>query len=228
VLGFTPSQVIGTSASAYLHPDDGDPMTAMADPRSGSRPAPWVHRVRRRTGGYVWLRTRSQVVRDAQGRAREVVSMSRDVTTLVEAERRLASTQARFRWAFDQAPVGMCLSGFDGVVQQANRALAELLGTTPEALVGVRIADVTHPDDRHQDVVNARRLATGVDRVQHVVKRYLDSSGRPVPAQVWATVLDDEDGAAALVVAHIMGLDDEPDETAGAAPGTVVEPVPPG
>jgi PAS domain S-box-containing protein len=210
LLGYSPSQVIGTRASDYLHPDDGDPVAAMADPRSGSVPGAWVHRVRRRTGGYVWLSTRAQVVRDAGGRAREVVSMSRDVTRQVEAERQLASTEARFRWAFDQAPVGMSLSGFDGVVQRANRALADLLGTTPEAMVGVRIADVTHPEDREQDEVNARRLSTGADTVQHVVKRYLDARGRTVPVEVWARTLDDEGGAPALVVAHVVALDRGP------------------
>jgi PAS domain S-box-containing protein len=208
VLGFSPSQVIGTSVASYLHADDADPFTALADPRSGARPGAIVHRVRRRTGGYAWLRTRGQVVRDANGRAREVVSLSRDVTREVEAERRLASTEARFRWAFDQAPVGMTLSGFDGVVHEANQAMAKLLGTTPEALAGARIADITHPDDRERDVVNARRLATGADTEQHVVKRYLDAQGRPVHAQVWARTLDDERGEPTLVVAHVMALDD--------------------
>jgi PAS domain S-box-containing protein len=208
VLGFSPSQVIGTSVTSYLHPDDSDPLVSLADPRSGARPASLVHRVRRRTGGYVWLRTRGQVVRDATGRAREVVTLSRDVTREVEAQRRLASTEARFRWAFDQAPVGMTLSGFDGVVQQANRAMADLLGTTPEDLVGTRIADITHPGDREQDEVNAQRLATGADTEQHVVKRYVDAQGRAIPVEVWARTLDDECGRPALVVAHVMALED--------------------
>ena len=207
VLGYSPSQVIGTSVASYLHPDDADPFTALADPRWGSRPGAVVHRVRRRTGGYAWLRTRGQVVRDPDGQAREVVSMSRDVTREVEAERRLATTEARFRWAFDQAPVGMTLSGFDGVVHEANQAMAQLLGTTPEELVGARIADITHPEDRERDVVNARRLATGADTEQHVVKRYIDAHGRAVPAEVWARTLDDEQGQPALVVAHVMALD---------------------
>jgi PAS domain S-box-containing protein len=98
----------------------------------------------------------------------------------------------------------MTLSGFDGVVQEANRAMADLLGTTPEALVGVRIADITHPDDRARDDVNAQRLATGADAEQHVVKRYLDMHGRAVPVEVWARTLDDERGRPALVVAHVM------------------------
>jgi PAS domain S-box-containing protein len=204
VLGFSPSQVIGTSVTSYLHPGDGDPIASLADPRSGTRPPPLVHRVRRRTGGYVWLRTRGQVVRDPSGRAREVVTLSRDVTREVEAQRRLASTEARFRWAFDQAPVGMTLSGFDGVVQEANRAMADLLGTTPEKLVGTRIADITHPDDRARDEVNAQRLASGADTEQHVVKRYLDAGGRAIPVEVWARALDDEAGRPALVVAHVM------------------------
>jgi PAS domain S-box-containing protein len=206
LLGYSPSQVIGTRATEYLHPDDGDPVEAMADPRAGTSPDPWVHRVRRRTGGYIWLRTRAQVVRNGQGRAQEVVSMSRDVTRQVEAERDLASTEARFRWAFDQAPVGMTLSDFDGVIQRANRAMADLLGTTPEALVGTRIADVTHPDDRELDELNARRLATGADTAQQVVKRYIDATGRPVWVRVRASTLDDESGWPALVVAHVVAL----------------------
>jgi len=207
LLGYSPSQLIGTRASEYLHPDDGDPAEAMADPRFHKRPAGRVHRIRRRTGGFIWVRTRSQVVRDASGRAQEIVSMSRDVTHAVEVERRLATTEARFRWAFDQAPVAMTFSGFDGVVQRANRAMADLLGTTPEQLVGTRIADITHPDDREQDDVNARRLATGADTVQYVVKRYLDRQGRTVPVQVWARALDDENGTPALVVAHVVAQD---------------------
>jgi PAS domain S-box-containing protein len=208
VLGFSPSQVIGTSVTSYLHPDDADPVVSLADPRSGTLPRSLVHRVRRRTGGYVWLRTRGQVVRDATGRAQEVVTLSRDVTREVEAQRRLASTEARFRLIFDQAPVGMTVSGFDGVVEEANRAMADLLGTTPEDLVGVRIADITHPDDRGQDEVNAERLATGADAEQHVVKRYLDAQGRAIPVEVWARTLDDERGRPALVVAHVMARGD--------------------
>jgi PAS domain S-box-containing protein len=209
LLGFSPSQVIGTRATDYLHPDDGDPVKAMADPRTGTAPEAWIHRVRRRTGGYIWVRTRAQVVRDAGGRAQEVVSMSRDVTRQVEVERQLASTEARFRWAFDQAPVGMALSDFDGVLQRANQTMADLLGTTPEALVGVRIAGVTHPDDRERDRVNAGRLASGADIAQQVVKRYLDAGGRPVWARVWARALNDESGRPALVVAHIVALEGE-------------------
>jgi PAS domain S-box-containing protein len=206
VLDFSPSQVIGTSVAQYLHPGDGDPLAALADSRSGARPEPLVHRVRRRTGGYVWLRTRGQIVRDGTGRAREVVTVSRDVTREVEAQRQLERTEARFRWAFDQAPMGMALSSFEGVILQANQAMADLLGTTRETLVGVRIADITHPDDRARDEVNASRLATGADTVQQVVKRYIDAQGQPVPVQVWARTLDDERGEPALVVAHVLAL----------------------
>jgi len=39
------------------------------------------------------------------------------------------------------------------------------------------------------------------------VKRYLDFEGRTVPVHVWARALDDETGAPALVVAHILAVD---------------------
>ncbi len=204
VLGYTPSGLIGRSAADHLHPDEADDILTAREPGRGELPSVRVHRVRHRDGTYRWLSTRAQLLRDQDGRPSQVVATSRDVTPQVEAERQLASTEATLSWAFDQSPIGMALSDFDGAIVRTNAAFASMLGYAPAELIGLRVHDLTHEDDRAVDAGNLLALHDDHHVTQHVRKRYRHRTGRDVPAMVWATTLDDDRGDPAFVVAHIM------------------------
>jgi PAS domain S-box-containing protein len=207
VLGYTPSEVIGTSAADHLHPDEAPEIMDSREPEVGERAAVRVHRARHRDGSYRWLNTRSQLVRDENGRPLQVVSTSRDVTPQVEAERQLASHEATLRWAFDQSPIGLALSDFDGVILRSNASFASMLGYTPDEVIGKTVADLTHPDDQEADTSNLLELLHDHGTTQQVEKRYLHATGEPLPAKVWASTLDDENGDPAFIVAHILPLE---------------------
>ena len=49
--------------------------------------------------------------------------------------------------AFLDAPLGVMVTRFDGVVLACNPAMGELLGEDPAALLGTVLFDVVHPDD---------------------------------------------------------------------------------
>ena len=49
--------------------------------------------------------------------------------------------------AFHNAPMGVAVTGLDGVIVACNPALGELIGTDPAALLGGALYDVIHPDD---------------------------------------------------------------------------------
>jgi diguanylate cyclase (GGDEF)-like protein len=53
-------------------------------------------------------------------------------------------SRERFRHAFDDAPIGMALTGLDGVVQRANAVLCERVGADP---AGRPLADLVEADD---------------------------------------------------------------------------------
>jgi PAS domain S-box-containing protein len=206
VLGYTPSDLIGSSASEFLHPDEQAEIVARAGARRDESPSVRVHRARHRDGGFRWLSTRSQLLLDGDGVPRQIVATSRDVTRQIETQQQLASMEATLRWAFDQSPIGMALSGFDGRIMRTNHAFAAMLGYLPDELVDVFVRDLTHPTDRAVDVDNLRGLLDGHRATQHVTKRYLHREGTAVRARVWAARLDDESGEPAYVVAHILPL----------------------
>jgi diguanylate cyclase (GGDEF)-like protein/PAS domain S-box-containing protein len=65
--------------------------------------------------------------------------------------------------AFDRVPVGMALARTDraalGEITEANAALCRLTGLAREELVGRRLAELHHPDDRAAAAENAKLLS---------------------------------------------------------------------
>jgi PAS domain S-box-containing protein len=73
--------------------------------------------------------------------------------------------QARFRAAFEHAPIGIALVYADvgslGVIAQANPALCEITGYAAAELAGMAIADLVHPVDREGATASRRTLLSG-------------------------------------------------------------------
>ena len=96
-----------------------------------------------------------------QGDLPEALVVARDVTEQRLREQRLTVAEERFRRLFELAPNGVSVIGMDGRLEQVNRALCEMLGTTPESIVGARIDDLdvaTDPAASMHAVRPSRRL----------------------------------------------------------------------
>lgn len=128
-----------------------------------------------------------------------------------EDSNHLAPLTSLIQAAFDDAPVGMALSSLDPngdrTIRVANRALAEFLGTTPTALAGQTLDDLTHPDDNETHLVAATRIREGSDDVFRARKRYLHADGTYRWAELHARALHRSDGSA-MTLDHIMDIAD--------------------
>ena len=76
-----------------------------------------------------------------------VMAAVRDVSLRVEAERALATSEARFRALFEQAGVGIAEVDAAGTILRANRRLAEIFGYEESDLVGRELVELIHPDE---------------------------------------------------------------------------------
>ncbi len=105
------------------------------------------------------------------------------------------AAEARFRAAFEHAPIGIALVRLDAQgaprYAEVNPALCVITGYAREALVGQPVADFTHPDDRAEESV---RLEWLVERdLQEVSgeKRQLRADGEVRWVHVRAAPLED-------------------------------------
>ncbi|MGH6982370.1 MAG: PAS domain S-box protein, partial [Stellaceae bacterium] len=166
----------------------GDFIVAEATPRGpayapytgGAEGAPRGEMVLRGSDGRLIYASISQTVVRAgdQLRTRSVV---RDLTSQHEWAEALKRSRLRFQRLFADAPVGIALLGGSGRIEEANRALGELLGTTAAELIGRELADFVIGEDR--------------DHVKtHIAEAISGHATRPVdvrvlaPRETWASL----------------------------------------
>ena len=127
----------------------------------------------------------SQLVAAADGDAPAVLTTLVDVTGSRQVEAALSRSETQFRVAMENAPIGMALVDLDWHVVEANSALAELLGTTAEALRGYPMEALGTPESRASERLEVDRLLAGGQHRFSLEKRYQRADGH----QVWV-VLD--------------------------------------
>jgi PAS domain S-box-containing protein len=90
-------------------------------------------------------------------------------------------TGERLRHVFDDAPIGMALTGIDYRFVRANKAFCTLVGYSEEELKTLTFGEITHPEDRSVDEQQAGRLFSGEIGSYKRRKRYIRKDG----AVVW-------------------------------------------
>ena len=82
----------------------------------------------RKDGSPVFIRANTQVVRDDRGEVLYFDGVGVDVTAEILSEQARIVSDARFRCAFEAAPIGMALTSHEFHIVRANRALERFLG----------------------------------------------------------------------------------------------------
>jgi diguanylate cyclase (GGDEF)-like protein/PAS domain S-box-containing protein len=105
------------------------------------------------------------------------------------------------RSAFSNAPMGVALTTPEGVLVDANPALAAMLGRTTEELLGQSVLELAHPEaSALAREAHATLLATR-SRPMRLETRLVRSDGTDVPVQVTASwVPESPDGLPAHLV----------------------------
>lgn len=109
-------------------------------------------------------------------RLREAALLSRSHLRLSDA--RIETAEDRFRSVFESAGPGMALSDASGTLNRVNRAFAELVGYAVDELHGMNFRDITHPEERDDNVARWVLLRDNIiDRLE-LEKRYVRKNGQ--------------------------------------------------
>ena len=140
---------------------------------------------------------------DAAHRARLLAQANQAVAALEASE-------ARFRSAFDNCPLGMALTSLRdddlGTVLQANTALAMITGYPAAELAGSHIRDCHFPDEQDQaDRALDLLRRPGTDTFT-TTKRYRHADGHAVWVQLHAAVVHDAQGTPLYVITQVKDV----------------------
>jgi diguanylate cyclase (GGDEF)-like protein/PAS domain S-box-containing protein len=196
IFGFDPpngTRTFEVTLATYLdrvHADDRDRIQAAIERAlSDRKPFRFEHRIVRPTGEIRMVRCQGEpVVDSATARIARVVGVCQDVTELASVEQARSEADARFRSAFENAPIGIALidfgEGSDGRLTEVNRALCELTTRTSNDLIGATMTRLCLREDADLDQSMRERLVAGeLDRYT-VEKRALLNDDRLVWLQL--------------------------------------------
>lgn len=128
--------------------------------------------------------------------------VTRDETVLS----RLEESERRFRASMEHSPIGMALTGMDGVWIDVNPALCDFLGYPKEELMKVGFKHVTHPEDRDATVKVARQMIASHQKSVALEKRYIHASGKLLTGILNLTIVRDENEIPAMYISQIQDI----------------------
>ncbi|HEX4561558.1 MAG TPA: PAS domain S-box protein [Gemmatimonadales bacterium] len=199
------STLLATSAARlYVDPNDRERWKAIVHEKGEVRA--FEMRMRRHSGGSIWVRQSVRAVRDAEGGI-EYEGAIEDITERTCAERALRVSEERYGAAFEQAAIGLAEVSPAGRFLRVNRYLCERLGYSEAELLQKTVIDITHPDD----VVATREYL--VDAPEHAgpfrrEKRYLRKDGAPIWSSLTTSLVRTPDGGPSFFITVIEDLTD--------------------
>lgn len=145
-------------------------------------------------------------IRDESGAITGVVLVFRDQTNERAAEKALRESEERFRLAFHNANIGVCLVDAQGRLIRVNNQMCEILGYTQSELEGLSVNDITHSEDLDFSTDFIGRASSGEIDSGEFEKRYIHKDGYLVWGRVSSSIVRDESGAAKYFICHLRDI----------------------
>jgi two-component system cell cycle sensor histidine kinase/response regulator CckA len=156
----------------------------------------------RKDGSILWTRFSARINPEKgylEGVAVDITEEKRMMEALRESEE-------RFRLAFDNANIGMCLVDLDGRLTRVNRQMCEIFGYNQEELEGMTVNDIAHPEDRDISPSFIQRAASGEIEHSQFEKRYFHKRGHIVWGQVSSSLVRDFRGEPLYFISHVQNI----------------------
>ncbi|WP_062055423.1 PAS domain S-box protein [Aquimarina longa] len=135
-----------------------------------------------------------------------IIMLTADITRTKEAEIKLKVSEKTFRGNFENAAIGMAITGLDGKWSKVNETLCNILGYTSEELMRLNFQDITHPDDLEADLDLVQELLDGKRSFYHMEKRYLHKNKGIVNVILSASIIRDENESPLYFISQVTDI----------------------
>lgn len=198
--------LIGHPIMTFVHPESVEMVTTALRllEEGGEAGPPMEVRFVARDGTVI----RSEVVSVPiifEGR-KAILTLIRDISRRVEAERALRESEERFANAFRHSPHGMAIVSLDGHWLRANKALCTMVGYSEEELRTRTFKDISHEDDLPDDLEQVRAIIRGKQDTYNKVKRYYAKDGRVIWVCVDVFAVRNADGEVLYFIGQIQDI----------------------
>jgi PAS domain S-box-containing protein len=127
---------------------------------------------------------------------RVFIGFLRDISDRKAAERALSESEARLSATYNHALVGIAEVDESGRFLRTNEQFSTITGFSSTELKQLSLFEITHPEDRTNDLALFRQQWSGEINSYVLEKRYVRKNGEPVWIELEASIVRDPGGAA--------------------------------
>ena len=205
--GFTKEDVIGkTSTELNIWVDTKDRDKLVKQLKAEGRYSNLEAKFRMKNGDIIFGLMSAAVI--SLNNVKHILTITRNITDIVNAQEKLKESEARFRTAFENSGVGMCLVSMDGKFLQVNAKLCLILGYHAPELLTLNFNKITHPDDISISNNFTISLFKNQNESINFEKRYLKKNGDKIWAEVSSSLIRSENNEPLYFIAQIIDITD--------------------
>ena len=137
---------------------------------------------------------------------RHSTKLADEVAQRKRGEAALRESEERFRGAFEYTAVATVLTDTDNRFVRVNTAFARTFGYSPPEMLGMTLADVTHPDDLAESHARRDRLLAEEGHFFQMEKRYRHRDGHTFWGLTNVALVRDPDGRPVSYVGQVQDV----------------------
>ncbi|AMR32263.1 chemotaxis protein [Mucilaginibacter sp. PAMC 26640] len=184
-----------------IHPDDRKRVESSVYQAINKHETNWSaeYRILKADNTYAAVLDRGSILEDELQTPYRLVGSVVDITRLVETERRLSSSESKFKKVFESNLIGMLFATLDGEMLEANDAFLNMLGYTRNDLESKKLNGQEITPEEYLDISNwavAQLKEHGV--CPPFEKRYNKKNGGTVSVLMGSALLDDNDSVTSV------------------------------
>lgn len=207
MLGYTLDRLLAIDViDLYVNPEERDLILERRANSTDLEPRELLFR--RADGSTIWVRVVTRAVVDEDGRPIHFDGVLEDITARKEAEAALATSEALFRGAFEDAPQGLVILSPDLWPLQVNRSLCEILRMSEDEILATPCFEQIHPGDRATAKAQHDAIGSGHNDRYTAERRLLRGDGTYASVLVATSAVRDAAGTIEVLICQIFDIAD--------------------
>ncbi|MGB4498608.1 MAG: PAS domain S-box protein, partial [Methylococcaceae bacterium] len=173
------------------HPDDRERVNDEWNKALNGAPYEVIHRVIVNEK-IKWIHEQAELVFDNDGKLKDVLGTSQDITEQKQIELAVQASEARFRSIFEHASIGIAFTDEMGNLLQVNQCFLDLIKFTWDELEKVNFSMFTHKDDLALEMSFFQEILENKIDYYRMEKRYITKNGVIIWVDVNVTAIRNE------------------------------------
>lgn len=194
LLGYKAKEFLGKFTYDFIHPQDLDYIHSQHELLLKQLDVVTsAYKFRKKDGSYIWLESKAHLVKDPSGSDKEVISISRDVTSRKLVEDKLKSANDRLVTIFNNGGTAITVRDINQKPIDVSQSYLNMLGYKDVKEVEY-FSNIVPLEDRQRESVFFKDLLDGKINSYRIEKRYIKKDGSILWGDVIVTLLPNENG----------------------------------